>query len=196
MGEPARRTVSTALHESGLYGREVRRKPILRKRHDSTSLQKGTWNGADYIMASEEIATVLRAPNQLCYFVSYIPHYLYIKLLLMSLKTEKYRDYSPRTGQIFFFNESNTKDILLPGDQAEIPVIHVKKRQRYRGRRSGYIVRICRRVSKSPLPSVLLANMQSLENKLDGLRSRLSYQRVIKNCHILLHRVVAERRHR
>ena len=42
-------------------------------------------------------------------------------------------------------------------------------------------MRISRRVGNPPLPSVLLANLQSLENKLDELRSRLSYQRDIKN---------------
>ena len=40
-------------------------------------------------------------------------------------------------------------------------------------------------MSKPPLPSVLLANVQSLENKLDDLRLRLSYQRNIRNCNIL-----------
>ena len=34
MGEPSRRTtLSAALHQSGLYGRVVRRKPLLSKRH-------------------------------------------------------------------------------------------------------------------------------------------------------------------
>ena len=46
------------------------------------------------------------------------------------------------------------------------------------------LVRICRRVGKPPLPSVLLANVQ-LENKLDDLRLTLSYQRYINNCNIL-----------
>ena len=33
MGEPSRRTtISAALHQSGLYGRVARRKPLLRKR--------------------------------------------------------------------------------------------------------------------------------------------------------------------
>ena len=43
-------------------------------------------------------------------------------------------------------------------------------------------MRINWRVSKPPLPSVLLANVQSLENKLDALRLKLSYQRDIINC--------------
>ena len=61
----------------------------------------------------------------------------------------------------------------------------MKKRLRYRGYRSGFLVRIRRGVSNPPLPSVLLANVQSLDNKMDDLRSRLSYQRDIKNCNIL-----------
>ena len=35
------------------------------------------------------------------------------------------------------------------------------------------------------LPSILLANVQSLDNKLDEVRSQISYQRDIKNCNIL-----------
>ena len=46
-------------------------------------------------------------------------------------------------------------------------------------------MRICRRVGNPPLTSILLANVQSLENKLDELRLRLSYQRDMKNCNIL-----------
>ena len=36
-----------------------------------------------------------------------------------------------------------------------------------------------------PVPSILLANVQSLENKWDILKVRLSYQQDIKNCNIL-----------
>ena len=54
----------------------------------------------------------------------------------------------------------NEKDILLSWEQAQIPVI---------------CMRIRRRASKLPLPSILLANMQSLENKIDDLLLRLSY---------------------
>ena len=36
-----------------------------------------------------------------------------------------------------------------------------------------------------PSPSVLLANVQSTENKIDKLRLRISYQQDIKNCNIL-----------
>ena len=40
MGEPSRRTtISAALHQSGLYGRVVRRKPLLNKRHLTARLE-------------------------------------------------------------------------------------------------------------------------------------------------------------
>ena len=36
-----------------------------------------------------------------------------------------------------------------------------------------------------PLPSILLANVQSLDNKVDKLRARISFQRDIRDCNIL-----------
>ncbi|KAK3554489.1 hypothetical protein QTP70_024290, partial [Hemibagrus guttatus] len=38
---------------------------------------------------------------------------------------------------------------------------------------------------RAPLPSILLANVQSLENKLDDLRARLKFQRDIQDCNLL-----------
>ena len=63
-------------------------------------------------------------------------------------------------------DESDVKDILLSREQAQIPIICVKRRWRKRGRRSGCLLRIRRRASKPPLPSILLANMQSLEKTM------------------------------
>ena len=59
------------------------------------------------------------------------------------------------------------------------------ERDRLCGRRSGCLVRIRRRVTNLPLPSVLLANVQSLDNKVDKLQACISYQWDIKNCNIL-----------
>ena len=55
---------------------------------------------------------------------------------------------------------------------------------RKRGKRSGCPLRICRRWNKPPLPSILLANVQSLYIEIDELRGRLNYQWDIKNCNI------------
>ena len=82
----------------------------------------------------------------------------------------------------FFFNESDTNDLLQTPDKAYIPVIRMRKRQRYWRRRLGCLVRIRRRVGNLHLSSVLLANVQSLDNKIDKIRSQISY---IKNCNIL-----------
>ena len=76
-------------------------------------------------------------------------------------------------------------DILLSREQAQITVICVKRSRRKRGRRAGCLLRIRRWSNKPPLPSILLANVQSLENKIDDLRRILNYQREIQNCNIL-----------
>ena len=47
-------------------------------------------------------------------------------------------------------------------------------------------VRLRKRGNQPPLPSILLANVQSIENKLDEFRSRIAFQRDIKNCNVLI----------
>ena len=79
----------------------------------------------------------------------------------------------------------NGKDLLQTPDKALIPVIRRRKRQRYCGQRFGCLVRIRRREGDLPLPSVLLANVQSIDNKIDKLWSCISYKRDITNCNIL-----------
>jgi hypothetical protein len=77
--------------------------------------------------------------------------------------------------QDFHFNVSEVEDILLILDMAQVPDTRRRKRWHYRGRRAGYLMRLRRRVDKTLLHSNILANVQSLENKLDKLRSRLSF---------------------
>jgi hypothetical protein len=48
MGEPSRRTnISAALHQSGLYGRVARWKPLLSKRHMTARLEFAKWHVKD-----------------------------------------------------------------------------------------------------------------------------------------------------
>lgn len=82
-----------------------------------------------------------------------------------------------------YFNESALQDILLTPDQALIPV--TQKRRWYSGRWAGTLMKVWRQVNNLSLLSVLLANLQSHENKLDELHSRLSYQWDLKNSNIL-----------
>ncbi len=54
-GEPSRRTtISAALHQSGLYGRVARRKPLLSERH----MPKGTCGVAAHIRTCVSLMTV------------------------------------------------------------------------------------------------------------------------------------------
>ncbi len=52
-----------------------------------------------------------------------------------------------------------------------------RKRRWKRGKRAGALVRLRRRAFRPPLPTILLANVQSLDNKLCKLWARISYQR-------------------
>ncbi len=60
-----------------------------------------------------------------------------------------------------------------------------RRRRKHRGRRAGIRNRLRKRAHSPPLPSILLANVRSLENKMDDLRARISFQRDIRDCNIL-----------
>ncbi len=57
--------------------------------------------------------------------------------------------------------------------------------RRKRGKRAGVLVRLRRRAFWPPLPTILLANVQSLDNKLCELRARISYQRETRDCCVI-----------
>ncbi len=60
-----------------------------------------------------------------------------------------------------------------------------KKRSRKRGKRAGVLVRLRRRAFRPTLPTILLANVQSLDKKLCELRARISYQRETRDCCVI-----------
>ncbi len=60
-----------------------------------------------------------------------------------------------------------------------------RRRKKHRGRRPGIRNRLRKRAHSPSLPSILLTNVQYLENKLDDLRARISFQRDIRDCNIL-----------
>ncbi len=62
---------------------------------------------------------------------------------------------------------------------------NTRRRKKHRGKRAGIGNRLRKRAHSPPLPSILLANVQSLENKMDDLRARISFQRDIRDCNIL-----------
>lgn len=60
-----------------------------------------------------------------------------------------------------------------------------RRRRRKRGKRAGILCRSRTRHCNPPLPSILLANVQSLDNKMDELHARINFQRDIANCCVL-----------
>ncbi len=60
-----------------------------------------------------------------------------------------------------------------------------RRRHRKRGKIAGVLVRLRRRAFRPPLPTILLANVQSLDNKLCELRARISYQRETRDCCVI-----------
>jgi hypothetical protein len=66
-----------------------------------------------------------------------------------------------------------------------IPEVDPKQHRRRRGRQSGLLVRLWRRAHHPPLLSMLLANVQSLDNKVDKMTARDAFQRDIRDCNIL-----------
>ncbi|KAK1804661.1 hypothetical protein P4O66_020656 [Electrophorus voltai] len=55
-------------------------------------------------------------------------------------------------------------------------------RKRPRGKRASIRTRLRARAHRAPLPSILLANVQSLDNKLNDLRASIKFQRDIQDC--------------
>ncbi len=62
---------------------------------------------------------------------------------------------------------------------------NTRRRKKHCGKRAGIRNRLRKRAHSPPLPSILLANVQSLDNKMDDLRARISFQRDIRDCNIL-----------
>ncbi len=62
---------------------------------------------------------------------------------------------------------------------------HRRRNKKHSGKSAGIRNRLRKRAHSPPLPSILLANVQSLENKLDDLRARISFQRDIRDCNII-----------
>jgi hypothetical protein len=95
-------------------------------------------------------------------------------------------DHSPRIRQRFSLQQAGSTGPSPNTRQGQHPRYLQEEETQVEGHRAGCLVRTRRRrVGKLLLPSILLANVQSLDNKLDEVRSRISYQRDIKNCNIL-----------
>ncbi len=60
-----------------------------------------------------------------------------------------------------------------------------RRRHQKRGKRAGVLVRLRRCAFRPPLPTILLANVLLLDNKVCELRARISYQRETRDCCVI-----------
>ncbi len=139
------------------------------------------------------MAAVLRAPRKLCRF-SYV---LFVFLLFYVLNVVSITVYDRDTllniGSSIAQRKPDFEFLNAGGlftDTASEPFVwnarpRRKKRSRKRGKRAGVLVRLRRRAFRPPLPTILLANVQSLDNKLCELRARISYQRETRECCVI-----------
>ncbi len=132
-------------------------------------------------------AAVRVAPLRLCF-------YLLFYLLLISIFTHI-------TSALITYDKSTLLDIgnrftnlvqdtLSPNPSWPLEILrkaenkgHRRRNKKHRGNSAGIQNRLRKRAHSPPLLSILLANVQSLENKMDDLRARLSFQRDIMMFH-------------
>ncbi len=134
-------------------------------------------------------AAVQAAPLRLCF-------YLLFYLLLISIFTHI-------TSALITYDKSALLDIgnrftnlvqdtLSPNPSWPLEILrnaenkgHRRRNKKHRGKSAGIRNRLRKRAHSPPLPSLLLANVQSLDNKMDDLRARISFQRDIRDCNII-----------
>ena len=139
------------------------------------------------------MAAVLRAPSKLCSFSFVLLVFLLFYVLDVVCITVYDRHTLLNIGS-YVAERKPDFEFLNAGalftDTASEPFVWAararpRKRRRKRGKRAGVLVRLRRRPLRPPLPSILLANVQSLDNKLCELRARISYQRETRDCCII-----------
>ncbi len=152
------------------------------------------WCAASWLFKmAPSMAAVLRAPRKLCSF-SYVLFVILLFYVLDVVSITVYdRDTLLNIGS-FVAQRKPDFEFLNAGalftDTASEPFVWIarsrtRKRRRKRGKRAGVLVRLRLRPLRPPLPTILLANVQSLDNKLCELRARISYQRETRDCCII-----------
>ena len=138
------------------------------------------------------MAASLRVPRKLCSFLFFYVLFLtlvpqvilgfiaYSREELLNIRAasthHQYdQEYDFREADPVFCLSARTTKWIPSGDRG----------LRKRGKRSGLLVRLRRRAHRVPLPSILLANVQSLENKVVEIRARVAIQREIRECNVL-----------
>ncbi|CDQ93070.1 unnamed protein product, partial [Oncorhynchus mykiss] len=140
------------------------------------------------------MAASLRVPRKLCSFLFFYGLFLtlvpqvilgfitYSREELLNIRSAStHHQYD----QEYAFRDADPVLCLTNRTTEWIPCSDPKKLLRKRGKRGGLLVRLRRRAHRAPFPSILLANVQSLDNKVDEIRARVAFQRDIRDCNVL-----------
>ncbi len=136
------------------------------------------------------MAAVLRAPGKLCSFSFVLLVFLLFYVLDVVSITVYDRDTLLNIGSSVAQRKPDFEFLNAGGlftDTASEPFVRVaqSRKRRRRRKRAAVLVRLRRRAFRHPLPTILLANVQSLDNKLCELRARISYQRETRDCCVI-----------
>jgi hypothetical protein len=140
------------------------------------------------------MATSLRVPRKLCSILFFLPLFLTLApqviLGFITYNREELLDIRARSTHHHYNQEYDSPkvDPLFcppPSTMDRIPAGESKQRRRKRGRRSVLLVRLRKQADHAPLPSIIHANVQSLDNKVDEIRARIAFQRDIRDCNVL-----------
>ncbi len=133
---------------------------------------------------------MLHAPGKLCSFSYVLLVFLLFYVLEVVIITVYDRDtllnigssVAQRKPDFEFLNAGG----LFTDTASELFVWVTQSRKcRRRLKRAGVLIRLRHRAFRHPLPTILLANVQSLDNKLCELRARISYQRETRECCVI-----------
>jgi hypothetical protein len=94
------------------------------------------------------------------------------------------KSYYIQPGRTIGYKSNVNLPTVRPGIRL-IPEADPKRRHRRRGRQSSQLVRLLGRAHRPSLQSILLTNVQSLDNKVDEIQARVAFQRDISDCSIL-----------
>ena len=145
-------------------------------------------------------ATWRRQTWQLCFWLlSNFAVFDFLSVISYIISPERFLCYYTQPEITFGYQSDGNSPALRPGIRLPkldplfilpraielIPEAAPRRRRQRRGIRSGLLVELRRRAHHPSLPSILLADVQSLDNKWDKLRARISFQRDIRDCNIL-----------
>ncbi len=133
------------------------------------------------------MAAVLRPPRKLCSFLYVLLVFLLFYVLDVVCITVYDRHMLLNIGSSVAQRKPDFEFLNAGALFTSEPFVWAarpKKRKRKRGKRAGVLVRLRHRAFR-PLPTILLANVQSLDNKLCELRAHISYQRETRDCCVI-----------